>query len=83
MDERDLQWSEREDFRHAYHRTLIEMAQMQKRVRITGKVPVWFLEDDDDWTPVAMDAVFWRMVAGGLRGLRRYLHCADLLAREE
>jgi hypothetical protein len=69
----DVEQCEREDLRHAYHRTRIEMAWMQKRARETGKMPVYFLEAEDDWTPVPMDRAFWQMVMGGLEGLRRYL----------
>lgn len=86
MNERDrttndheLRWCEREDLRHAYHRTLIEMARLQRRERETGKVPVYFLEAEDDWMPVTMDADFWQMVIGGLDGLRRHLCHAGVL----
>jgi hypothetical protein len=79
MDERHRQWVEYEDLRHAYHRTRIEMAWMQKRARETGKMPVYFLEAEDDWTPIPMDADFWRMVIGGLDGLRRHLCHAGVL----
>ncbi len=79
MNDRKLQWSERENLRHAYHRTRIEMARMQRRARETGKMPVYFLEAEEDWTPVPMDADFWRMVIGGLDGLRRHLCNAGVL----
>jgi len=84
MDERDLTptandlaWYERENLRHAYHRARIEMREMQAKAEHTGKTPCWYLEDDDDWTPVEMDDTFWRIVAGGLEGLRRLLHQND------
>ncbi len=64
---------EAENMRHAYHRSRAEMARLQRRARETGKPPLWFLQDDEDWTPVPMDATFWAMVAGGLIGLRRHL----------
>ena len=64
---------EREVLRDSCHRSRIKMARMQRRARETGKVPLWFLKDDEDWTPEPMDAAFWAMVVGGLIGLRRYL----------
>ncbi len=70
---RDVERCEYEDLRHAYYRTRAEMIQYRKRERATGKTPHWFLEDPDDWTPVAMDRAFWQMAMGGLDGLRRYL----------
>jgi hypothetical protein len=73
MNDAAMQWCEHEDLRHAYHRTLIEIALMQKRKRETEKTPVYFLEAEEDWTPLPMDGEFWRMVMGGLDGLRRYL----------
>jgi len=55
MDERDLTlsdndlgWYEREDLRHAYHRTRIEMRERQAKTARTGKTPCWYLEDDED-----------------------------------
>ncbi len=89
MDERDLTlssddlaWYEREDLRHAYHRARIEVRERQAKAARTGRTPCWYLEDDEDWTPVAMDDEFWAIIAGGLNGLRRLLclgddHCAD------
>lgn len=81
MDERDrtlsdddLAWYEREDLRHAYHRAGIEMREAREKAGRTGETPLWFLEDDEDWTPVPMDDEFWHIVAGGLAGLRRQLH---------
>lgn len=78
MDERDLTlsdtdraWYEREDLRHAYHRSRIEMRETQAKAQRTGKVPLWFLEDDEDWTLVPMDDEFWCMVIGGLHRLRQ------------
>ncbi len=76
---RDVERCEREDLRHAYYRTRAEMIQHRKRERATGKTPFWFLEDPDDWTPVVMDADFWRIVIGGLDGLRRHLCHAGVL----
>lgn len=70
---RDPAACEREALRDAYHRSWIDMAHLQRRARETGQVPLWFLEDDEDWTPIPMDAAFWAMVVGGLTGLRRYL----------
>ncbi len=81
--DRELRWREREDLRHTYHRTRIEMAQIQKRERETGKVPVYFIEAEDDWTPVPMDADFWRMVIGGLDGLRRHLRHEGALESDD
>ncbi len=83
MDERHRQWVEYDDLRHAYHRTRIEMAWIQKRTRETGKMPVYFLEAEDDWTPIPMDADFWRMVTGGLNGLRRHLRHAGVLCGDD
>ncbi len=78
MDERDLTlsdddlaWYEREDLRHAYGRSRVEMRETRAKAQRTGKTPLWFLEDDEDWTPVPMDDEFWRMVVGGLHKLRR------------
>lgn len=82
MNERDPAWCEREDLREAYYRTRVERARWQRRARETGNLSLWFLEDDDDWTPVPMDATFWAMVAGGLTGLRRYLHHTGVLPPE-
>lgn len=82
MNERDLAWCEREDLQDAYHRSWIEMAQAQRRARETGKLSLWFLEDDEDWTPVPMDATFWVMVVGGLTSLRRYLSHTGVLRPE-
>ena len=80
MDERDLTlsdtdraWYEQENLRHAYHRASVEMREAQVKAQRTGKVPLWFLEDDEDWTPVPMDDEFWRIVAGGLNRLRLQL----------
>jgi len=80
MDERDLTlssddlaWYEREDLRHAYHRARIEVRERQAKAARTGRTPCWYLEDDEDWTPVPMDDEFWGMVAGGLYGLARQL----------
>ncbi len=70
---RDLEWCEYEDLRHAYYRTRAEMIRHGKRERATGKTPIYFLDAEDDWTPVPMDRAFWQMVMGGLDGLRRYL----------
>ena len=56
MNDDDRQWHEEEDLRYAYYRTRTEMIQHWKRERATGKTPLWFLEDPDDWTPVVMDA---------------------------
>ncbi len=83
MDERDLAGREQEDLRYAYHRTRIEMIQCRKRERATGKTPIYFLEAEDDWTPVVMDEAFWRMVIGGLDGLRRHLWRAGVLGNDE
>lgn len=83
MSDYDLQWYEHEDLRHAYYRTRMEMIQCQKRERATGKTPLWFLEDPDDWTPVVMDASFWEMVAGGLTGLQRLLRHAGVIRGNE
>ncbi len=90
MDERDrttsnrnLERCEYEDLRHAYYRTRMEMVQCRKRERTTGKRPHWFLEDPDDWTPVAMDGEFWEMVAGGLTGLQRLLRRAGVIRWNE
>jgi len=84
MDERDLTptandlaWYEREDLRHAYHRARIEMREMQAKAQRTGKTPWFFLEADEDWTPVPMDDAFWQIVTGGLQGLRRLLRVGD------
>ncbi len=73
LSEHDLAWYEREDLRHAYHRARIEMRERQAKAARTGKTPCYFLEDDEDWTPVPMDEEFWHIVAGGLNGLRRQL----------
>ncbi len=90
MDERDRTTSNRnverceyEDLRHAYYRTRAEMIQHWKREGATGKTPHWFLEDPDDWTPVAMDGEFWAMVAGGLTGLQRLLRHAGVIRWNE
>ena len=90
MDERDrmtndcdLEECEREDLRHAYYRTRAEMIQHWKRERATGKTPIYFLEAEDDWTPVPMDRAFWQMVMGGLDGLRRYLSRAGALRGDD
>ncbi len=90
MDERDRtmsdherEWRENEDLCHAYHRTRAEMIQHWKRERATGKTPIYFLEAEDDWTPVPMDRAFWRMVIGGLDGLRRHLWHAGVLGNDE
>jgi len=84
MDERDLTptiddlaWYERADLCHAYHRARIEMRETRAKVTRTGKTPCYFLEDDDDWTPVPMDDAFWIIVTGGLNGLRRLLRVED------
>jgi len=84
MDERDLTptandvaWYEREDLRHTYHRARIEMRERQAKAERTGKTPCWYLEDDEDWTPVPMDDEFWAIVAGGLNGLQRLLCLGD------
>jgi len=86
MDERDLTptahdlgWYEQEDLRHAYHRARIEMREHRAKAVRTGKTPLYFLEDDEDWTPVPMDDTFWTIVAGGLHGLRRQLDNVDKL----
>ncbi len=79
LNDHDRQQCEREDLRHAYHRTMIEIALMQKRERETGKMPVYFLEAEADWTPIPMDADFWQMVWGGLDGLRRHLRRKGVL----
>ena len=55
--------------RHAYHRAQIEMRTQHERAERTGKIPFWFLEDDHNWIPVPMDSDFWRIIAGGLRGI--------------
>ena len=80
MDERDLTlssddlaWYEQEDLRHAYHRARIEMHETRAKAVRRGKTSCYFLEDDEDWTPVPMDDAFWMIVAGGLHGLRRQL----------
>ncbi len=73
MNDHEREWYENKDLRHAYHRTRAEMIQHWKRERATGKTPIYFLEAEDDWTPVPMDRAFWQMVMGGLDGLRRYL----------
>ena len=73
LSDTDRAWYEREDLRHAYHRAGIEMRETRAKAQRTGKVPLFFLEDDEDWTPVPMDDEFWRIVAGGLEGLRRQL----------
>jgi len=87
MDERDrttsnrnLERCEYEDLRHAYYRTRAEMTQYRKRERATGKTPHWFLENPDDWTPVAMDGEFWEMESTKKSGVshrrRRYIASA-------
>jgi len=63
--------------RHAYHRTRIEMRERQAKAARTGKTPCYFLEDDEDWTPVPMDDAFWAIVVGGLNGLQRLLRVGD------
>lgn len=73
MNERDGAWCEREDLRHAYHRTRAEMRRYQQREQTTGKTPVYVLDTEEGWESVPMDAVFWQIVAGGLAGLRRLL----------
>ncbi len=83
MSDHDLRCYEREDLRHAYYRTLIDMVRLQRRARETGKMPVYFLEAEDDWTPVPMDADFWRMVSGGLDRLRRHLRYAGVLGGDD
>ncbi len=83
MSDDDLQWREQEDLRHAYYRTRAEMIQHWKRERATGKTPIYFLEAEDDWTPVPMDRAFWQMVMGGLDGLRRYLCHAGVIRGNE
>ncbi len=90
MDERDQtmsdherEWCENDDLRHAYHRTRAEMIQHWKREWATGKTPIYFLEAEDDWTPVPMDRAFWQMVMGGLDGLRRYLCHAGVLRGDD
>jgi hypothetical protein len=79
----DVEGCEREDLRHAYYRTRAEMIQHWKRERATGKTPIYFLEAEDDWTPVPMDRAFWQMVMGGLEGLRRYLSRAGVLRGDD
>jgi len=79
----DLQWREHEDLRHAYYRTRAEMILHWKRERATGKTPIYFLEAEDDWTPVPMNRAFWQMVMGGLDGLRRYLCHAGVLRGDD
>ncbi len=90
MDERDRtmsdherEWCENEELRHAYYRTRIEMIRHWKREWATGKTPIYFLEAEDDWTPVPMDRAFWQMVMGGLEGLRRYLCRAGVLRGDD
>ncbi|MDQ2785010.1 MAG: hypothetical protein M3Y58_08415 [Chloroflexota bacterium] len=83
MNDHELEWCENEDLRHAYHRTRAEMIQHWKREWATGKTPIYFLEAEDDWTPVPMDRAFWQMVMGGLDGLRRYLARAGVLQGDD
>ncbi len=83
MSNRDVERCEYEDLRHAYYRTRAEMIQHWKRERVTGKTPIYFLEAEDDWTPVPMDRAFWQMVMGGLDGLRRYLCHAGVLHSDD
>jgi len=83
MNDHEREWCENKDLRHAYYRTRAEMIQHWKRERATGKTPVYFLEGEDDWTPVVMDGEFWAMVTGGLTGLQRLLRHAGVIRGNE
>lgn len=83
MNDHEREGCEDEDLRHAYYRTRAEMIRHWKRERATGKTPLYFLEAEDDWTPVPMDRAFWQMVMGGLEGLRRYLSRAGVLQGDD
>lgn len=61
--------TEREDLRHAYYRARIEMREMQAKAVRTGKTPCWYLEDDEDWTPVPMTPTFGGLLRAGYVGL--------------
>jgi len=74
MSDRECQRMYQRDAFYTYHRASIEVMRFRKD---HGARPTYFfLEDEDDWTPVPMDAEFWLMVTGGLAGLRRQL-CSD------
>jgi hypothetical protein len=77
MNDRECQRTYQRDVLCTYHRASIEAIHNRKNHDTCPKY--FFLEGEDDWTPVPMDAEFWRMVAGGLAGLRRQLRSDGLL----
>jgi hypothetical protein len=77
MNDRECQRMYERDAFHAYHRACVEA--IRHRRDHCASPTYFFLEDEEDWTPVPMDTEFWLMVAGGLSGLRRQLFSYGLL----